>query len=198
MGKIEKAIDMLNYLNTGNKYTVKELSKKIGISERMIRYYKQELEQAGIPIETFMGPNGGYYIIKGKHQYIRFNKYDIQLLENVYELLKTKKYEYLEKYKKVLDRIKNMNDIVEDKSKYFITNGIEDNSKMYFIINKAIMQRKKITILYKNLNQEWQERKIHPVQIFKYEDTFYVTAFCELRNDIRHFEFNRIKIIEKQ
>ena len=64
MGKISHAIQMLNYLNTGNKYTVKELSQKLGITERMVRYYKQELEADGIPIETFMGPIGGYYIIQ--------------------------------------------------------------------------------------------------------------------------------------
>ena len=66
MGKISSAIKMLNYLNTGNKYNVKELSQKLGITERMVRYYKQELEDAGLPIETFMGPDGGYYIIKTK------------------------------------------------------------------------------------------------------------------------------------
>ena len=87
MGKISNAIQMLNYLNTGNKYTVKELSEKIGITERMVRYYKVELEQAGIPIETFMGPNGGYYILNIKNQYNHFNKYDLQLLENINMIL---------------------------------------------------------------------------------------------------------------
>ena len=29
MGKISNTIQMLNYLNTGNKYTVKELSEKM-------------------------------------------------------------------------------------------------------------------------------------------------------------------------
>jgi len=49
--------------------------------------------------------------------------------------------------------------------------------------------------LYRNLNQEWQQRYIHPIQMFRYDDKLFVTAFCELRNDIRHFEFSRIKII---
>ena len=87
MGKISNAIQMLNYLNTGNKYSVKELSQKLEITERMGRYYKAELEKAGIPIETFMGPNGGYYIINTSNQYNQFNKYDLQLLENILEIL---------------------------------------------------------------------------------------------------------------
>ena len=100
MGKILNAIQMLNYLNTGNKYTVKELAEKIGITERMIRYYKAELEQAGIPIETFMGPNGGYYILNIKNQYNHFNKYDLQLLENINMILEKIGYEDIVKYKK--------------------------------------------------------------------------------------------------
>ena len=197
MGKISNAIQMLNYLNTGNKYTVKELSQKLGITERMVRYYKQELEESGIPIETFMGPNGGYFIINKQNQYNQFNKYDIQLLENIFEILKDNDYIYIDKYKKLLEKIKITNDINEEKSKYFFTNKIEDNSKVYFILNEAIVNNSKITILYRNLNQEWQERNIHPIQIFKFDNRFYVTAYCELRNDIRHFEFNRIKIKEK-
>lgn len=197
MGKISNAIQMLNYLNTGNKYTVKELSQKLGITERMVRYYKQELEESGIPIETFMGPNGGYFIINKYNLYNQFNKYDIQLLESIYEILKNNDYIYIDKYKKLLDKIKTTNDINEEKSKYFFDNKIEDNSKVYFILNEAIVNNSKITILYRNLNQEWQERNIHPIQIFKFDNRFYVTAYCELRNDIRHFEFNRIKIKEK-
>ena len=197
MGKISNAIQMLNYLNTGNKYTVKELSEKLGITQRMVRYYKQELEESGIPIETFMGPNGGYFIINRQSQYNQFNKYDIQLLENVYKILKDNDYIYIDKYKKLLEKIKIINDINEEKSKYVFTNKIEDNSKLYFILNEAIVNNSKITILYRNLNQEWQEREIHPIQIFKFDNRFYVTAYCELRNDIRHFECNRIKVKAK-
>lgn len=197
MGKISNAIKMLNYLNTGNKYNVKQLSEKLGISERMVRYYKNELEEAGIPIETFMGTDGGYYILKTNEPYNQFNKYDLELLEDVYNKLKEINYSNIDKLEKLISKIKHLSDIEEEKSKYFITNKIEDNSKMYFTLNKAIANKERILILYKNLKGVWKERYIHPMHIFKYDDKFYVTAFCELRNDIRHFEFSRIKIAEK-
>lgn len=38
MGKISNAIQMLNYLNTENKYSVKELSEKIGLAAILIWY----------------------------------------------------------------------------------------------------------------------------------------------------------------
>lgn len=194
MGKISNTIQMLNYLNTGNKYTVKELSEKIGITERMVRYYKVELEQAGIPIETFMGPNGGYYILNTKNQYNHFNKYDLQLLENINMVLEKLGYEDIGKYKKLINKIKFASDVEEEKSKYFLDNGTSDKSELYFSLNDAISNKIPLKILYKNLKQEWQERIIHPLQIFNYDKRFYVTAFCELRNNIRHFEINRIKL----
>lgn len=197
MGKISNAIQMLNYLNTGNKYSVKQLAEKIGVTERMIRYYKMELENAGIPIETFMGPNGGYFILNTKGQYNHFNKYDIQLLENIHSILVKSNFEELSKYNKLVEKVKFSNDIEEEKSKYFFGNEIENKSKLYFILNDSIVSKKSIKILYKSLKHEWQERVIHPLKIFKYEDEFYVTAFCELRNDIRHFELSRVKIIIK-
>lgn len=196
MSKISNAIQMLNYLNTGNKYSVRELAEKIGITERMIRYYKCELEQAGIPIETFMGPNGGYYIINLKNQYINFNKYDIQLLENINVILEKIGYKDVIKYRKLINRIQFASDIAEEKSKYFLDNGMIEKSELYFALNSAISNKTSLKILYRNLNQEWQERYIHPLQFFKYDNVIYVTAFCELRNDIRHFELNRMKIVE--
>lgn len=197
MGKISNAIQMLNYLNTGNKYSVKELAQKLEITERMVRYYKAELEKAGVPIETFMGPNGGYYIINTSNQYNQFNKYDLQLLENIFEILNKSEYEYIDKYKKLVDKIRYASDTLEEKSKYFLDNSVEDNSSLYTILNETIINKKRLLILYKNLNQEWQERYIHPLQIFKYDNKYYVTAYCELRDDIRHFEIDRIKINKK-
>ncbi len=197
MGKISNAILMLNYLNTGNKYTVKELSEKLGITARMVRYYKAELESAGIPIETFMGPNGGYYIINCASQYNLFNKYDIELLDSIYKILQGYNYIYIDKYKNLINKIRQENDIFEEKSKYFLDNSVKDSSRVYYLLNEAVNNKNKVLVLYENLDQEWQERYIYPIQFFKYNDKIYVTAFCELRNDIRHFELNRIKINKK-
>ena len=197
MGKISNAIEMLNYLNTGNKYSVKDLAEKIGITERMVRYYKAELEQAGISIETFMGPNGGYYILNPKNQYNHFNKYDLQILNNVYNILKEINYENIKKYEKIINKVQMSNDIEEEKSKYFLDYSVKDKSKLYFALNDAITNKNPLKILYRSLNQEWHERIIHPLQIFKYDDQFYVTAYCELRDDIRHFEISRIKLNQK-
>ena len=62
MSKISNALSMLEYLSTGKKYSVKELSNLLEVTPRMIRCYKEDLEKAGIFIDTIMGPYGGYVL----------------------------------------------------------------------------------------------------------------------------------------
>ena len=84
MSKISNVILMLQYLENGRKYNIKELSEKLEVSQRMIRVYKEELEKAGIYIDTIKGPYGGYVL----NQSIRiptrkFNKEDYKFLHNL-------------------------------------------------------------------------------------------------------------------
>lgn len=62
MSKISNVLTMLEYLSTGRKYSINELSEKLEVTPRMIRVYKNELEKAGIYIDTIKGPYGGYVL----------------------------------------------------------------------------------------------------------------------------------------
>ena len=54
MGKLSNMMYMIDLLNTGNIYTLKELSEKLGVTERMIRYYKNEICANGIAISMLI------------------------------------------------------------------------------------------------------------------------------------------------
>ena len=60
MGKLGNTLAMLKLLETGRKYSIKELSEKLEVSPRMIKEYKVELEKTGIYIDTIYGVYGGY------------------------------------------------------------------------------------------------------------------------------------------
>lgn len=194
MGKISKAILMLDYLNTGNKYTAKELAEKLEITERMVRYYKEELEKSGIIIESFKGPNGGYFVLNARNSYNKFNKYDIELLETALKELEKQQFQFLDKFSELVDKVKKISSIKEEESKLVYDYDEKNENEKNKILNDCIQGKNTIEILYQNLDGTWQKRKIHPIQIFKFKNKLFITAFCELRNDIRHFEISRIKI----
>ena len=178
--------------NIKNIYTIKDLSKKIGVTERMIRYYKNEICANGIAIESFKGPNGGYFMIDKIKNYTSINKYDIQLLETIYSLLLNSDFKYLDKLKEFLDKSKKMYSIYDEKSKYISNINLNTSGEIEKLIDNAIRKNDKIEIVYNDFNGGQSKRIIHPLHLFKYKDGYYVTAFCELRNDIRHFELKRI------
>ena len=192
MGKLSNMMYMIDLLNTGNIYTIKELSEKIGVTERMIRYYKDEICSNGIAIESFKGPNGGYFMIDKVKNYTSINKYDIQLLENIYTLMKRNNFEYIDKWNDFLDKSKTMYSIYDEKSKYIFNINISTPGEIEKVIENAINKNEKIEIIYNDIDGGQSKRTIHPLHLFKYKDNYYVTAFCELRNDIRHFEIKRI------
>lgn len=196
MGKIANMLYMIDLLNTGNIYTLKELSEKIGVTERMIRYYKDEICNNGIAIESFKGPNGGYFMIDEIKNYTSINKYDIQLLDNVKHFLSENNFKYVDKYEEFLDKAKKMYSIYEEKSKYIANVDTTSSDVIEKIIKSAISKNEKVNIVYNNVDGSQHRRIIHPLYLFKYKENYYVTAFCELRNDIRHFEIKRIVIIK--
>lgn len=192
MGKIANMLYMIDLLNTGNIYTLKELSEKIGVTERMIRYYKDEICNNGIAIESFKGPNGGYFMIDEIKNYTSINKYDIQLLDNVEHFLSDNNFKYIDKYEEFLDKAKKMYSIYEEKSKYIANVDITSSEMIEKIIKSAISKNEKVEIVYNDVDGSQHRRIIHPLYLFKYKENYYVTAFCELRKDIRHFEIKRI------
>ena len=62
MSKISNVISMLQILSSGRKYSINDLANTLEVTPRMIRIYKEELEKAGIFIDTIRGPYGGYVL----------------------------------------------------------------------------------------------------------------------------------------
>ena len=152
MSKISNVLNMIEYLSTGRKYSIAELSEKLEVTPRMIRVYKDEIEKAGIYIDTIKGPYGGY----------------------------------------VLNQNVNV-------PKRFITpNEINVKDKNLFnLINRAIKEKRKCLIEYYSKNEEKiTSRTINPYDLILLGNEWGVAAYCELKDEIRHFYINRIKSIK--
>ena len=152
MSKLSNAIMLLRLLQNGQKYSIKELSSKLEVSPRMIREYKNELELAGIFIESIRGPYGGYYLNQ-----------NIKLPDNI------------------------------DKSK-----SIPIDSKGYYnMLSKSINNRNKCYIeYYSKEHDSMTKRVIRPYELIVLDNEWGVAAFCENKQEIRHFYLKRISKLE--
>ena len=62
MSKIANMLNLLQILKDKRIHSLSSLADELEVSERMIRQYKLELEQAGIYLKSFTGKYGGYQI----------------------------------------------------------------------------------------------------------------------------------------
>ena len=62
MSKIANMLNLLQILKDKRIHSISSLADELEVSERMIRQYKLELEQAGIYLKSFTGKYGGYQI----------------------------------------------------------------------------------------------------------------------------------------
>lgn len=199
MSKITNTILMIKLLSNGRVYSVKELSEELGVTERMVRYYKEQLEMAGYIIESFKGPGGGYYINKNDMININyFNKYDLEVLDKVQSEISTSDNDKLIKdfieLNKKLHSIYNTNKVL---SEYDNNLSFKENDEKIKIIDDSIKNMKSIYISYLGTSGNVTNREILPISIFKFENNIYVTAFCKLRGAIRYFDLNKIMSLDE-
>ncbi len=197
MTKLSNTLLMLQYLQSGRKYSVKELSEKLEVSERQVRCYKEDLEKAGIYVDTIMGPYGGYVLNQSIRMPIRkFKKKDYELLDKYI----SEEHDDLskEKLKLLQDKIKGV--YAGSKQEEKELNLKDETLSKYNILTRAIKERRKVFIKYYSYNKGENDRTICPAEMFLFQDGWYVAAFCLKKNDIRHFELKRIieiKILEE-
>lgn len=200
MSKITNALLMIKLLSNGRIYSVKELSEELGVTERMVRNYKEQLEMSGYIIESFKGPGGGYFINKNNFSNINyFNKYDLEVLDRIENEAIINNIElnndFIELNKK-LHSIYNSNRVLSEYKNVNIL--ISKNDEKIEVINNCINKKRTILIDYLGASGKITKREIIPIFVFEFENNVYVTAFCKLRGAIRHFTLNKIlNIIEK-
>lgn len=101
MSKVSNMLRLIQILKDGNVHSIVSLANTIEVSDRMIRQYKLELEQAGIYIKSITGKYGGYKIEKSNDFF--------KLLDNVKEEMYIVMKEAIRKKKKVKIKFESVN-----------------------------------------------------------------------------------------
>mgnify|MGYP005786865995 FL=1 len=84
MSKVANMLNMLQILKDKNIHSISSLAERLEVSERMIRQYKLELEQAGIYLKSYTGKFGGYQLNENSN----FLKIENEVKEKMYLIMK--------------------------------------------------------------------------------------------------------------
>lgn len=189
MSKLSNMLSMLQLLQNGRKYSIKELSSKLEVSERMVRKYKEELEMAGILIDTIKGPYGGYVLNRDFNMpYLNLDDNDIDTItESIASInddnLKSKLVDIRSKIVLNLNNKKN-------NEKLILSDNLELN--IFNKINNAYKNNLKLEIKYYNLKHGESVRTIYPLGLYLFKNEWWVSAYWEEKDDMRQFHLKRI------
>lgn len=182
---------------------IKELAEELEVSPRQISRYKDELEEAGIYIDTIPGKCGGY-ALNTKDYLMGLNVTDDEYyaLIAASEYLKYENFSKFDDFEMLVDKICALREEKNSFTSQFYIKNIrssceyEIERKIWIDLNSACILHKKVKLKYKSTKGEVTERVVRPYAVFQYKGCMYLAAYCEYRNSIRQFKLSRIEKYE--
>ena len=194
--KTDRLVSMIFLLMKKKKISARELADYYDCSVRTIYRDMETLENAGVPIVSYRGTEGGFELIEG---------YRIE-----------KPFLTSQEASMVLGLIQGISRVVDDVEVENIATKMDGAdvtfSNLYFDmkgwgmsddfkdkanrVNQAITHRKVLNIEYFSSYLHSSNRKIYPLKIIIKGSQWYLHAFCTLKKDYRLFKITRIKSLQ--
>ena len=193
-----------------NGLTASEIAELCGVSLRTAYRDLDDLQFAGFPLYTEKGEKVNRwkfvdsYMLKVPQPFSFTELISLHLSRDLFKVFKgTAFFESLQSlFDKILAALPPQMSVYLDQIETTFHAGItpykdyERFGKIIDQVNIASIQRRSVEMMYKPLRSKKETlRKIDPYNIRLFEGTIYIIGFCHLRNDIRTFVLDRIKLL---
>lgn len=202
MSKNDNMLTILWMLNSGEKWTAKQISEKLEISIRTVYRYIDALCASGVPIISDSGHNGGYSLL---HNFIKspllFSMDEKKTLLHAALFAKEAGYPLSEALENATSKLRMYSNQEQERLLSHQLAGFEViNRKGYPAVQPvlqeleyAVANEESVEISYRKKHEEQsQNRIIDPYGVVNWNNKWYTIAFCHLRNEIRSFRVERI------
>ena len=192
MRKAERLFEIIQILRSHNQsVTADVLAEELEVSKRTIYRDIQALQAMRTPID---GEAGIGYMLRGGYDLpaVNFNANELEAIVVGLNLLaRTGDRSLQQAAKSVANKI----DSVREKTDSLIVSGwgveMPDDIDIEQL-RSAIRQEQKLQINYRDETGGESQRSILPIAVIYYTEVVVLAAWCELREDFRHFRVDRI------
>ncbi len=199
--KIDRLVAILVTLLAKERVQAKDLAEKFEVSVRTILRDIEAINQAGIPIVTYQGANGGIGIAEGYRMDKSVLTADemaavISTLQGIDGAVNTRTHTVL------MDKLKHsltspqletldqkLNRIVIDLSPW--QDDAATREKLAVILS-AIENARLLEFVYNDSAGVKTRRRVEPYSLVLKAQNWYLYAWCTLRNSFRHFRVSRL------
>lgn len=195
--QINRLFEIIYILLEKENVTAKELAEHFGVSVRTIYRDIDVLSRSNIPIYTNQGKGGGINLLDN----FILDKSLISEDEQNQILFALQSLEKLNvnNEKMLLDKMsilfnKATRDWIEIDFSSWKTDSAQN--EIFNKIKETILNKKVVEITYFNSYGEENIRQVEPLQIWFKDKSWYIKAFCRLKQDYRIFKIARIRDIK--
>lgn len=195
--QINRLFEIVYILLERKTITAKELAERFEVSTRTIYRDIEILSQAKIPVYANKGNGGGIglledYVLDKSVLSEEEQNQILFALQSMEKISNQDEKNILEKMSSIFNKSKT-NWIDVDFSDWG-TNGEQDQT--FNLIRNAILKHNVIEFVYYNSYGEEKKRQAEPLQIYFKDKSWYLKAYCRLKQDYRLFKISRMKDIK--
>ncbi len=199
--KVERMLTIIVMLLNRNRVTANELAEKFEVSVRTIYRDIETINLAGIPVISHSGNNGGFSIYENyklNHQVLTLNNLSslLSVLRDINSTVEDVELESsIEKLQSIVPESK-IDDLKQHSEQIIIDlhpyGDSPDQKKLVKTIRQSINQTRLLTIGYRNYDNIVSKRQIEPMSLVFKNYTWYLFAYCRLKEGFRLFRVSRI------
>ncbi len=199
--KLDRLLAIVMILLNRKQVNAKELAQHFEVSQRTIYRDIEAINQAGIPIVSYMGSDGGFSIMENYQIKKNFLTVDeigsiLTALKNINTTFGSRQISNtLEKIRGMLPEKdastpgRNAFPVHIDYSSWSTSTADKDKLK---IISSAIDEKRIVHFQYINIRGEEMHRIVEPLSLILKDFSWYLNGYCRTKNDFRLFKLKRM------
>lgn len=202
--RVHRLISILLLIESKGMIKAREIASKLEISLRTVYRDIDSLCEAGIPLATTPGPNGGIYLMEGYSGGIDYLQEEdiINLYINSIGIIPDKNSDMAMKLNNTLMKLQKrlspnqISELNKVKKRFHFDDtlwwGKSHRMNDLDIIIYAVLQSNGLEITYTKYNGTTSIRRVHPYGIVVKRMDWYLVGYCEKNKTIRSFKCDRI------
>ncbi len=203
--KIDRLLSIVVYLLNHELVSAAKLAERFGVSVRTIQRDMESIDLAGIPVISVQGPAGGYGIMEGFKLDRRLMSVDdlffiITALRGIGDSLEDPRIDgALEKMRGLVPSATEKELAAREEKLHIdfsMLGGGSEQRRVFRTVQEAVNSGRLLRMEYTNNRLEREGRVVEPMTIVFRWRSWYLFAYCRLREGFRLFRMQRIRTPE--
>lgn len=195
--KLDRMLGITMELMSKKRVSATELADRFEVSVRTIYRDIELINQAGIPVVSYSGQNGGFELMNGF--FLTKQHFSLDDLSVIYNLLKGMEGAMGGKSAALMNKLSSLQPALKNESLdkiIFNMSTPEQEKEIIHSLVHAINQKRVISFSYMSASGTCSKRRVEPTMMCWERGAWYLEGYCLLRRAKRIFRISRLSALD--